>query len=135
MNLIMDQILLFLVLTGIVLTGCEDKESDPDIPKSEWTVVSITQPGNPFAQTAEDEYTFEFINDTTYELHLDVNHCTGRYSIPAKGKIDFRGAACTMICCDSEYAEKMAAMFPDMTSYRIESGFLILTGKGQIKLR
>ena len=130
-----SQIPLIVIFTLFFAVGCEDDEPGLNLSKKEWEVVSITEAGSLAPQPAKDTYKLEFINDTTYELHLDVNHCVGRYSISKEGKIDFKGAACTLICCDTEYAEKMAAMFPGMTSYRVETGYLILSGDGRIRLK
>src|SRR6056297_2209747 len=133
MNKTIEPILLLMLIMGLVAAGCEDDEPGLELTKQEWEVVSITEAGTLTPQPAENIYKLEFINDTTYELHLDVNHCVGRYSIPKEGKIDFKRAACTEVCCDSEYAKKMAGMFSDISYYRLDSGFLILSGEGQIR--
>jgi len=125
-----------LVLSVWVLVACEPSDNlAQDLKEKEWEVVSIIEPGSSFAEQAENTYVLNFTDDTTYTLSLDVNHCSGDYRVKSDSKIEFSGAACTEVCCDSEFARTLVRLLPGMTDYRFDSGYLILKGEGRIKLK
>ena len=123
-----------ILLTFLILWTCEKEDIDIDITSYKWEVISIKKSGQIFSDKPENSYILEFNSDTTYSLSLDVNHCFGHYEIPNKGKIDFTTAACTKICCDSEFAENLPGLLHNMTDYFVRGDVLTLKGNGQIKL-
>ena len=60
-----------------------------------------------------------FFKDGRYELVLDVNSCSGRYSTLGKN-IQISHPGCTKICCDSDFSKKFAAMLSKVSSFTIE---------------
>ncbi|TNF45172.1 MAG: META domain-containing protein [Bacteroidetes bacterium] len=80
---------------------------------------------------------FEFRNDGRYSLKLDVNNCSGSFSLTSESNIDISVAGCTKICCDSKFSQKFVAMLPQITSYSIEGKEmkLIIPGWGWIELK
>lgn len=124
-----------ILLTCLTLWTCEKKDIDIDITSCKWEVISSKKSGQIFSDKPKDSYILEFNSDTTYSLSLDVNHCSGHYEIPGKGKIDFTTVACTEVCCDSEFAENLPGLLHNITDYFVRGEILTLTGDGQIKLK
>ena len=125
-----------LILSLFGLFACEKSEvRNTGLKDKEWEVVSIIESGSALPEQAENAYVMNFTNDTTYTLSLDVNNCSGSYRVKSGSKIEFSGAACTMVCCDSEYATTLVGLLPGITDYRFEAGYLILLGEGRIKLK
>ena len=125
--------LLMLFVIGVLFFSCERKNTDIDFTKKNWKVVSI-KPEGEAKQNAEADYILDFKEDNSVSLNLDINACGGSYDIPNEGSITFTAFGCTEACCDSEFAEEMVIMFPDMTSYYVKGNELTLEGDGKIIL-
>ena len=123
-----------ILLTCLTLWTCEKKDIDIDITSCKWEVISSKKSGQIFSDKPKDSYILEFNSDTTYSLSLDINNCDGQYEISDKGKINFTTVVCTLICCDSEFAENLPPLLHNITDYFIRGDILTLTGDGQIKL-
>lgn len=78
-------------------------------PKNENTIVWLT-----FQSTGK------------YQLKLDVNSCGGDFSVGTNNQLEIGSTACTEICCDSKFAEKVAAMLSRVTTYEISGNTLKL---------
>ena len=121
----------------VIPVACEQSDDHDDVrlTGNTWTVVSLTRPAQTIRRSAENTYMLEFVNDTSYTLGLDVNHCSGKYRIQAPNHLEFTGPICTEICCDTEYAIDLACLIGQTSRYRIEQGYLILTGDETIMLK
>lgn len=62
---------------------------------------------------------FTFNRSGSYHLKLDINSCGGNFATGKNNQIELESAACTEACCDSKFAEKVAAMLSRVTSYEI----------------
>ena len=62
----------------------------------------------------------------TYQLKLDVNSCGGNFAAGVNNHLEIESPACTEVCCDSKFAEKVAAMISRATSYEISGSTLML---------
>lgn len=67
-----------------------------------------------------------FNSSGTYHLKLDINSCGGNFETGKNNQIEMEPAACTEACCDSKFAEKVAAMLFRVTSYEISGKTLKL---------
>ena len=54
-----------------------------------------------------------------YQLKLDVNSCGGDFSVEKNNQLEIGATACTEACCDSKFAEKVAAMLSRVATYEI----------------
>ena len=136
MNKIVFSARVLLVLSVWMFVGCEGSDDlAQDLKQKEWEVVSIIEPASSLPEQAENTYVLNFTDDTTYTLSLDRNNCSGDYRVKRGSKIEFSWAACTLVCCESEYAETLLGLLPGMTDYRFDKGYLILMGEGRIKLK
>lgn len=106
----------------IVLISCHnDNESDIEDICHTWeaktfmSIESVTYPKN-----ENNPILLIFKADGTYQLNLDVNHCSGTFNTRNNNQIEIGSAACTKICCDSEFSEKLSVMFSEVKSYKIE---------------
>jgi len=67
-----------------------------------------------------------FNRSGSYHLKLDINSCGGNFATGKNNQIELESAACTEACCDSKFAEKVAAMLFRVTSYDISDTTLKL---------
>lgn len=111
------------------------EEIDIDLTAKDWKVEMIKENGQLSFTRTENTYILRFTSNTGYNLSLDVNTCMGTYEIPENGDIEMHAMACTKICCDSEFAEDLALLFPKMTGYYGKGEKLYLEGDGKIVLK
>ncbi len=122
-------------LFALILTACKTEDINIDITSNSWEVVKLKKQGDASFTKAKESYVLKFTSDTKYTLNLDVNNCSGNYEILNSGNIDIGAMGCTKICCDSEFAEDLALLFPKMTKYYAKDKELIFEGQGEIILR
>lgn len=67
-----------------------------------------------------------FNRSGSYNLKLDINSCGGNFAAGKNNQIELETAACTEACCDSKFAEKVAAMLSRVNSYEISGKTLKL---------
>ena len=67
-----------------------------------------------------------FNRSGSYHLKLDINSCGGNFATGKNNQIEMETAACTEACCDSKFAEKVAAMLSRVNSYEISGKTLKL---------
>ena len=128
------QLLLLALMAGMITASCAKKDIYIDLTANDWEVVKIKKQGASSYTKAEESYVLAFTNEQTYTLNLDVNNCFGDYEIASKGNIDLGRVVCTMICCDSEFAQNLSQLFPNMTKYYGKGDKLIFEGEGEIVL-
>ena len=78
------------------------------------SVESVTYPKN-----ANTRVLLTFEQSGKYYLKLDINNCGGNFETGKNNQIEIEPTACTEACCDSKFAEKVAAMLSRVTSYEI----------------
>jgi heat shock protein HslJ len=102
-----------------------------------WHVVGMVKPlpeGNYLQAPAP--YRLHFASDTTYHLALDVNNCSGHWEKGLTGnRIEMGPAGCTLICCDTDFAEYLAAALRNVNSYTTHAGNLVLRGAHGLKIQ
>lgn len=62
----------------------------------------------------------------SYHLKLDINSCSGPFSLGKSNQLVIKSTACTEACCDSKFSEKLATMLLQVESYSIEGTTLKL---------
>jgi len=120
------------------LFSCEQDDNDfiknIDIVSEKWKIVKLKSCEDvPYSYTSEN-YIFEFVNDTVYNINLDVNQCSGKYKLFLNEEIEIEMAGCTKMCCDSEFAQNLISLLSQMKQYSENNNELILTGNGTIVL-
>lgn len=140
----MKKVILIFALYCVSFWSCKkDSFSAVDITvvvhvlEHKWKVLSVEIPTN--MEKPNGEYIFQFYDAESYSLSLDntidVNNCGGRYKIPGDGKtLIFEFCACTKVCCDSDFAEKLIDATYQVTTYRLNADTLTLSGQSEIKL-
>jgi len=85
-----------------------------------------------FAYSKKDSFKpeIEFNEDGTYHLKLEMNTCTGSFTLSAGNGISLSASGCTKICCDSEFSQKFVQMLPQVKSYNLENNKLKLEVPG-----
>lgn len=118
----------------VALSSCEKSNLDDeiDLTANDWKIIKIKSPGESTYLVATEDYVFNFVNDSIFTFNLDVNGCGGDYEIISKGNIEFGWPYCTMVCCDSDFADKLLELIPDMTRYFGLDNKLVLQGQGEI---
>jgi heat shock protein HslJ len=120
----MKQFLFFCLLAAIV-TACQ--KSDIELLPGEWRITRI-RPSGELSQKARADYTLRFRIDGVYSLNLDVNNCGGPFLSDGIDRLDFGGVACTEICCDSPFAERMTGILNSVSNFRINGRTLTMIG-------
>lgn len=130
-----SKVLLFLLSMGLLGFSCTKKDVDVDLTARDWKVEKIRKSGKLIYTTTDSTYILHFSSEEAYNLTLDVNTCVGLYEIKPKGTIAFQAMACTKICCDTEFASDLTALFPGMTGFFVRDNKLYFEGEGEIILQ
>jgi heat shock protein HslJ len=133
---------LFYLITFLfisILFSCDKSESEgsDDLYQS-WVVMDfLSVESNDYPKDKNFSPVIEFRKDGHYSLKLDVNNCSGSFTLMGESSINIFTAGCTKICCDSKFSQKFVAMIPQLTSYSIEGKEmkLIIPGWGWIELK
>ena len=128
-------IIVFSISIGLIIWSCEKEDIDIDLKSNNWVVVKIKKQGESSYSFAKESYILKFINDSILDFNLDVNSCSGKYNIVNNGNIELGLVACTLICCDSDFAEDLVQLIPKMTKYYGKGNELIFEGQGEIILQ
>lgn len=124
---------LIVILISIIFYACDKNEIDETL-IGKWEVIELYKDSLIVPQN-DNQYIFDFENDTTLNVKLDVNSCFGQYSIVCDDCIEFKGFGCTEACCDSKYAEDIIKIVSESTSYNINDDKLTLKGSGEVVLK
>jgi len=116
-----------LVSLSVTFFGCDRLPQNDEIfqtwmIQSMHTVSSIYIPSEP-----EEPLYLSFAHDESYNLVLEVNRCKGSFNIGQNGEINLSLAACTEMCCDSEFSEHLVPLLSQVTRYNIEGTKLTLS--------
>lgn len=117
---------IFFCFLAVMATACQ-KNDDIELLTGEWRVTRI-RPLGEASQKAQADYILRFRIDGVYSLNLDVNNCGGPFFSDSIDRLDFGGVACTEICCDSPFAERMAVMLSSVSAFRINGRTLLMSG-------
>jgi hypothetical protein len=85
------------------------------------SIESIAYPKN---ENSKILLTFEKAG--SYHLKLDINSCSGPFTLGKNHQLEIKSTACTEACCDSKFSEKLAEMLLRVESYSIEGTTLKL---------
>ena len=127
----------FLIYCGfflLVILSCEKDvyDTDKDLTINDWRVVKLRKQGDLSYTSTENLYILKFLNDTTFVISLDINGCGGQYKIISNGNIELEPLYCTEICCDSDFADDLIQLIPQMTKYYKKENEMIFEGQGKI---
>ncbi len=114
------------ILLLTLFFSCRKEDNDSSLyqtweAKEFMSIESVAYPKN---ENTKILLTFQSIGK--YQLKLDVNSCGGDFSIGKNNQLEIGSTACTEACCDSKFAEKVAAMLSRVTSYEISGKALKL---------
>jgi hypothetical protein len=118
----------------LILLSCENDVYDTatDLTLNDLRVVKFRKQGDLSYASAENLYILKFLNDTTFEINLDINGCGGKYKIISNGNIELEPLYCTEIFCDSDFADDLIQLIPKMTKYYKKENEMIFEGQGKI---
>ena len=140
----MGKVILIIALCSASLWSCEKDSVDPvyitvvvHVLVHKWKVLSIENQTD--IEKPKGNYIFQFYDAERYSLALDdiidVNTCGGQYKTAGDGNsfiIEY--CACTKVCCDSDFAEKLIDVTTQVITYRLNADTLTLSGQSEIKL-
>ena len=130
----MNKFIIYLGLFLIILFSCEKENVDIDFTVNNWKVVKIKKPDERSYSSTQERYILKFYSDSTCSIVLDRNTCWGDYKNISNGNIEFEVFLCTMVCCDSDFADDLVRLFPEMSKYYGKGNELIFEGHGEIIL-
>lgn len=114
------------ILLLIVFLSCREDDDHSGLfqtweAKEFMSIESVAYPKN-----ANTKVLLTFNRSGSYNLKLDINSCGGNFATGKSNQIEMETAACTEACCDSKFAEKVAAMLSRVESYEISGNTLKL---------
>ena len=124
---------LTLIFVFSIFYSCDKNKNDETL-LGKWKVEKLYKDSLMLPQI-DNEYIFEFVDDTTVNVKLDVNSCYGKYNMSCNDCIDFQGFGCTEACCDTKYALGIINIANETTYFSIDGDQLILKGSGEITLK
>ncbi|MDO8951656.1 MAG: META domain-containing protein [Draconibacterium sp.] len=130
--------LIFISLLILVIVSCDKSETDEKgVIYGKWEVTTfMSVESAAYPKKNGFNPVIEFKNDELYSLILDVNSCSGSFTLMAENNISISSAGCTKICCDSEFSKKFVTMLLQVNRYSIEGNKMKLNipGWGWIEL-
>ncbi len=136
----MKKSIYYLLVFSFVLSlnSCEDKYcSCSEEINGTWEVEQFMSIESVlYAKNNNYSPSVEFKTDGSFEIHLDINVCSGRFELSEESGITFSAIGCTEACCDSDFSEKFIEMLPQVSDYEIDGKDLKLNvpGWGWIEL-
>ncbi len=122
--------ILAVFIVPLLISCSKDKKH---IVKNNWQVESVKVHADSSLTFPVNTYILYFENSKRYHIKLDVNSCSAKVRFRGKNKVDFDAPGCTFICCDSNFAEKIAMLLKQIRKYDLKGSVLILKGeKGEI---
>lgn len=122
----------------ILLSSCREElfVADKDLYHTWEATAFISVESMTYPKDENKSILLTFNRDGSYALKLEVNSCSSHFKSERKESIKMESPACTEMCCDSPFSNKLASMLPKVTSYRVEGKNLYLSvpGWGDIKL-
>lgn len=126
--------LLIFSIFFVLFTSCSKNIELEDI-TGKWELVKL-YPEKVVTKEKDNIYTIEFKTDNTIKVRLDVNSCWSTYNLEDNNQISFGRFGCTLVCCDTEYAEEFINIVAASNTITIRFGKLILEGdNGKAKLK
>jgi len=125
----LKKIVSILIVALLTLFFACEKSNDGNIQNlnSKWEVTTFSSIES-VAYPKDNNYNpiIEFRADGTFSLKPDVNQCGGSFSTSGEDQISISASACTKICCDSPFSQKVIEMLPLVESFYIEGKALKL---------
>lgn len=121
----MKQFLYLFLISIVVLVACKkDKGIHPDLYNT-WEAKSfVSIDSRAYNKNENTKILLTLYKNGTYRLRLDINSCSGEYTVDSNNRIIFSYAACTEACCDSEFSLKLIEMLSKVSSYNIDGNSL-----------
>lgn len=111
--------IIFLASIVPFFSVCTKEQKTYPLNDTEWEVWSITAPDNDFILIAPTPYPVNFHKDNIFNIRLDVNSCGSTYRLEAENNIYIDPIYCTLVCCDSDFANTLIDILKDVNSYKI----------------
>ena len=118
----------FLTLLILLVLGSCNKDEDTNSAlfqtweaKDFMSLESVAYPKN-----ENNKILLTFEKTGSYQLKLDINNCSGPFTLGKNNQLEIKSTACTEACCDSKFSEKLATMLLRVESYSIEGTTLKL---------
>ena len=119
-------ILIAIILVLTVSSCHKDEEANSALfqtweAKDFMSLESVAYPKN-----ENNKILLTFEKTGSYQLKLDINSCSGPFTLGKNNQLEIKSTACTEACCDSKFSEKLATMLLRVESYSIEGTTLKL---------
>lgn len=112
------------------------KLSETHTDTGRWEVDRMKQDLEGNVEIPSAQYIIDFSVDSIFQIHLDVNSCSGSYKKYPDGRMIIENnLVCTRACCDSDYATRLVRVLGQTLSYRHEGEKLVLIGEGEVVLK
>ena len=120
------QFLIFSILL-MSLTFCNKEDAANSALFQTWEVKDfMSLESKAYPKNENNKILLTFNKSGTYNLKLDINNCNGRFITSKDKHISMASTACTKVCCDSEFSEKLTATLPKVKTYIIDGNMLRL---------
>lgn len=120
------QFLTILILLLNLYSCTKEKETNPALFQT-WEVLDfMSLESVAYPKNENNRILLTFEKRGSYQLKLDINSCSGPFTLGKNNQLEIKSTACTEACCDSKFSEKLATMLLKVESYSIEGTTLKL---------
>ena len=110
-----------------VLVSCSDDAGiDPNLYQTWEAKNFISLESVAYPKNDNTKILLTFNKSGTYQLKLDINSCGGAFTSGEGNQLEINPVACTEICCDSKFSEKLTGTLAKITSFSIAGKMLKL---------
>lgn len=124
---------LSIILLVATLISCSKGDEDTSI-FGKWKVEGFVANTTSTSQTANTDVYFTFSNNKVVDIELEINNCSGTYSLD-ETKLVFDEIACTEACCDSDFSTELTSLLTTIETYHFTNGDLNLAGPNDLNIR
>lgn len=126
-----------MLLAWVFLLSCDQVEDQPSMQLSlsnDTYLVKRYSTLDEAPKSSPVSYRMDFINDSTFILHLDINRLVGNYEAAQDGTFRVKSSKQTNSCCDSAFAIELAQTVLQTQRYQITEEGITLQGNGEVFL-
>jgi hypothetical protein len=119
------QLLNILVLLLLIVACKKDGNTKTVDIYREWEVTGFMSVESvAYPKTEGNRIMLTFNSTGVYQVHLDINYCSGNFTVGKNCQLQIQSSGCSKACCDSKFSEKLIETLPKVTSYEIVGGQL-----------
>jgi hypothetical protein len=118
----------------VMFVSCK-KNTDSNISLfGKWKVEGFIANTSSNSETATNPVYLTFNNNKTTEIELEINSCSGSYSLDQRALL-ITNMGCAEACCESDFSEGLMDLLPLVKTHYFTNGKLNLAGDDNLNIR